>query len=128
LEGERYMAFLELSTPKAFILFTLPIVHLCVDDYLLYKAVSVMRVERYSNLLWTCVPEAFHGDLWPSLVREFQQKEANAGRERWEGSFHFCCCSWFHLHLCCAFQVTRLLHTAWHGVGSDWATKRPASQ
>jgi hypothetical protein len=29
-------------------------------------------------LLWACVPEAFHGDLWPGLVQEFR----SVGRER----------------------------------------------
>lgn len=31
--------------------------------------------------MWACVSETFHGDLWPGLVQELHQREADAGRK-----------------------------------------------
>jgi hypothetical protein len=41
---------------------------------------SIRKGKSYT-ILWVYVPEAFQGDLWPGLVREFQQRGASASRE-----------------------------------------------
>ena len=50
-------------------------------SFLERKAVDDRAVSGEPGEMWARVSEAFHGDLWSGLVREFQQGGVSVSRE-----------------------------------------------